>query len=84
MPPLVRSLARAHVQRTPGLGDEAASVVVARWGARLSALLIRGNGLVVRQASPDLPVPPPEGGGSVAHLPHLLPEGDSAYELLVW
>ena len=49
----------------------------------MSALLIRGNGLVVRQAAPDLPPAPPDCGASVAHLPHMLPEGDSAYELLI-
>ena len=85
VPSLARRLAREYVQRAPGLPGEALSVVVARWAARLSALLIRGNGIVARHVLPagaTVP-PPPAGGGGLARLPHCLPEGDSAYELLV-
>ena len=56
--------------------------MVARWAARLSALLIRGNGLAVRAAAParlEARVGRGVGGG----LPAVFPEGDSAYELLV-
>ena len=84
IPPLVRKLAKEYVWRTPGLEDDALGAIVARWGARLSALLIRGNGVVVRAccdlswaASPHVDVP----GHPSLH--HLVPEGDCAYELLV-
>lgn len=82
VPKLLRGLARAYVGREVGLPGEAAGVVVARWAARLSALLIRGNGLAVRAAAPARPearVGRGVGGG----LPAVVPEGDSAYELLV-
>ena len=38
---------------------DALGAVVARWGARLSALLIRGNGAVVRAGmlSPEITLP---------------------------
>mgnify|MGYP003316919635 CR=1 FL=1 len=51
-------LAKEYLQRTPGLEDDALGAVVARWGARLSALLIRGNGAVVRAGGPPLAVSP--------------------------
>ena len=84
LPPLVRKLGREYVQRAPGLeGDDALGAVVSRWGARLSALLIRGNGAVVRagtvapEVTPHVDFP----RGPVLH--NIVPEGDSAYELLV-
>ena len=81
VPTLVRRLARAYVQRTPLLAG-AAAAVTARWAARLSALLYRGNAAVVGAARPVLPVS--VGRSQVgAGLPHRLPEGDSSYELLV-
>ena len=48
IPPLVRKLAKEYLARAPGLEDDALGAVVARWGALLSALLIRGNGVGVR------------------------------------
>ena len=64
IPPLVRKLAKEYLRRTPGLEDDALGAIVARWGARLSALLIRDNGVVVRSccdlswaASPHVDVP---------------------------
>ena len=50
IPGLVRGLARDYVARTPGLDASAVSAVVARWAARLSAILIRGNGMLFRAA----------------------------------
>ena len=84
VPPLVRALAREYVQRSPGLDDDDVhGAVVARWGARLSALLIRGNGAVVR-ASMALPeVTPHVDFPGNPGLHHIVPEGDCAYELLV-
>ena len=79
----MRRLARAYVQRSPELPEGSEGVVVARWAARLSALLVRGNGLVARHVLPaGAAAPPPPAGGST-RLPHCLPEGESAYELLV-
>ena len=57
--------------------------MVGRWAARLSAALVRGNAAVLAAAGLQLPEPArPEPPGA-SGLPHLLPEGDSAYELLV-
>ena len=50
VPALVRGLAREYVARTPGLEASAVSAVVARWAARLSATLIRGNGMLYHAA----------------------------------
>ena len=52
---------------------------------RLSALLVRGSGLVARSILPGAPGPaaPPDVRSPGARLPHLVPEGDSVYELLV-
>ena len=83
VPPLLRRWARAYVARTVGLGDDATGLVVARWGARLSAALLRGNAAVHRRAG-YAPVATLHSqathGGPLAHL---LPEGESAYELYV-
>ena len=59
VPLLARRLAREYVQRSPGLPQEALSVVVARWAARLSALIVRGNGLVARHVLPAGAAAPP-------------------------
>ena len=83
IPPLVRCLAKEYLQRTPGLEDDALGAVVARWGARLSALLIRGNGAVVRAGGPPLAVSPHVDIIGNSGLHDLVPEGDCAYELLV-
>ena len=58
--------------------------MVARWAARLSALLVHGEALVVREVMPHLPsrcslvVAP-----SMAGMPCHCLEGGSTYELLV-
>ena len=57
--------------------------LVARWAARLSALLIRGNAAVVRHAQGTFAAPLLGGAaGEAFALPHCLPEGACAYELL--
>ena len=68
--------------RTPGLDASASGAVLARWAARLSAILIRGNAAVERQAWADREALFGTGEESGA-LGHQLPEGDCAYELLV-
>ena len=86
VPPLVRKLAREYIQRTPGLdvdSYDACGAVVARWGARLSALLIRGNGAVVRAGTLSHPIAPHVDVPGNPGLHDLVPEGDCAYELLV-
>ena len=80
---LLRQLARAYVRRTAGLDDSALSTVVARWAMRLSAVLLRGNAAVLRAAG----WVPPSGSRSTVPLTgplaHVVPEGDSVFELLV-
>ena len=78
---LVRRLARDYVARTPGLDPSAQGAVVSRWGARLSAILIRGNAAVVRACIGERPTAPHVDVPGAAALAHLLPEGDCAYEL---
>ena len=83
VPPLLRRLAREYVARTPALAGSA-SLVTARWTARLSAALLRGNSAVVLAARPAFVSVAPRAGAFLgAGLPHLLPDGDSAYELLI-
>ena len=82
VPLLARRLACEYVARTPSLAG-AASTVTARWAARLSALLYRGNAAVVQAAQPAFPVVARGTAASGGGLSHLIPEGDSAYELLV-
>ena len=80
---LLRQLARAYVRRTAGLDNGALGAVVARWSARLSAVLIRGGAAVLRRAGF---VGPPVPRGVLPHAgswQHPLPEGESAYDLLV-
>ena len=74
---------RAYVARCPELPAHAVGEVVARWAARLSALLIRGNALVAREALPPAAPVQRDVPASSAGLPDLCPEGTSAYELLV-
>ena len=84
VPSLVRRCAREYVQRTPSLPPSAVSAVAARWGARLSAHLLRGSALVLDAVVPphfDQPVAPQ--ASLEGPLPAACPEGDSAYELLV-
>jgi len=83
VPSLVRRVARAYVQRTPGLPEYAVAAVVSRWAARLSALLIRGNALVVREVVPHVPARRGAGAEGATAMPSHCPEGESAYELLV-
>ena len=82
VPRLVRGLAREYVGRTPGLPPWAVGTVVARWVARLSALVIRGNAAALRAMLPEQVVAP-AAVGLQSRLPHMSPEGESAYELLV-
>ena len=87
VPPLLRRLAREHVAQVDDFGSEsglnAVNLVVSRWMARLSAALIRGNAAVHRRAgytpTPFVVAEP----SSCASLGHLLPEGDSHYEMWV-
>ena len=67
----------------PGLDDDSCGAVKARWGARLSALLIRGNGAVVPAATLSHPIAQHVDFPGNPGLHDLVPEGDSAYELLV-
>ena len=78
----VRGLARAYVERTSGLAPEAVGLVVTRWLARLSALVIRGNAEAVRGLLPRWELASAARPG-VGRLPHMTPEGESAYELMV-
>jgi len=87
VPPLLRRLAREHIHHSldlgPTTGRDGAGLLVARWMARLSATLIRGNAAVHRRAGycpPAARLSEPSLGGPLAHL---VPEGDSAYELWV-
>ena len=84
VPALARALARDVVGHLEGFEDRDLGAVVAWWGARLSALLIRGNALALRVLAPP-PAPEPLAMGVLGYgpLPHAVPEGDSAYELLV-
>ena len=79
----MRRLARAYVARTAGLEAGSAGVVVARWGARLSAILIRGNGATVRAGGVPLAPAPHYDVEGAPGLACSVPDGDSAYELLV-
>ena len=82
MPRLVRQLAKECAARSAGPGREYSSAIAARWAARLSALLMRGNAAVQRAARTDeRPVPRPWSEDAGA-LPHLLPEGECLYELV--
>ena len=83
VPALLRTWARAYVARALGLGGEAVGLVVARWAARLSAALLRGNAATLRRAGFAPTTPPVAEGGDDGPLAYLLPEGSSAYELLV-
>ena len=84
VPGLVRNLARERASRYPVFQDEASAALVSRWSARLSALLIKGNAAVVRHsvAIDPAPIRVDSWEGARTGLPHLLPEGDSSYELV--
>ena len=81
--PFLRRLARDYVARQPGLDDSALGAVIARWGARLSAIMIRGNAAIVQEGGVECTVPPNVDFHDPCPLAHLVPEGDCAYELLV-
>ena len=72
VPRLVRRLAKDASARSANPGLDVAASLAARWGARLSALLIRGNA----------PVPWAAQWVEVCPLPHLLPENECSYELV--
>ena len=79
----IRRLARDYVARCPGLDASAVGPVVARWGARLSALLLRGNAAVMRAGGLPRPATLGVDAPGSASLCHSLPVGECAYELLV-
>ena len=81
VPRLVRRLAKDACARSANPGLDIAATMAARWGARLSALLIRGNAAVQRAAHCELRDEPRPWAAEVGSLPHLLPEGDCSYEL---
>ena len=58
------------------------ALVVARWSARLSALLIQGNAAVVRSTQLNIAFPHRAWNDTATVLPHSLPEGECFYELL--
>ena len=64
------------------MADIAVSAIAARWGARLSALLVRGNAAVQRAAQPAPPLAQRTWCADACPVPHLIPEGECAYELL--
>ena len=78
----MRSLAKQCVARNPALPDGAESAAVARWAARLSALLIQGNGAVHRAARTPAPAEPRPWLADSPALPHCVPDGVCSYELL--
>ena len=85
VPPLLRRLARESLGLSAdpsGLSDSIGPVV-SRWMARLSAALIRGNAAVHRRAGYLPPPVVPAEAGIGGPLAHMVPEGDSAYELWV-
>ena len=87
VPPLLRRFAREHVQRGTAVGERytsgAEALVLARWAARLSAALLRGNAAVHRRAGYSPPARVAEDALPAGPLAHLVPEGESAYELFV-
>ena len=82
VPRLVRQLAKECAARSTGPGREYSSAIAARWGARLSALLVRGNAAVQRAAKAAPPPAPRPWCAAAGTLPHLLPEGECLYELM--
>ena len=82
VPRLVRSLAKACAARSSCRADSLASAVVARWAARLSALLIRGNAAVYRAIQPPVTDPSLCRNAPTVALPHLVPEGACLYEVV--
>ena len=83
VPSLARALGRDVVGRLEGFEDRDQGAVVAWWAARLSALLLRGNALAHRVLAPPAGGPVEAGDAGHGPLPHAIPEGDCAYELLV-
>jgi len=77
----MRQLAKATAARSSARGQDYAAAIAARWGARLSALLIRGNAAVQRKARVVFPLVQRLGCEGAGSLPHSLPEGECLYEL---
>ena len=79
---LVRQLAKECAARSPCRdADSIAAATCARWGARLSALLVRGNAACHRAARVALPEEARPWRADAGTLPHLLPEGPCLYEV---
>ena len=84
VPPLLRRLARAYVRRSAGMeATIGPALVLARWAARLSAALIRGNCAVFRRAGYAPAAPASSDSSPGGPWAHLVPEGDCTYELSV-
>ena len=81
VPQLVRRLAKGATLRQGRDDDHFAAMLTSRWSARLSALLIRGNGAVLCAARCKQAPPRRPWDASTSALPHSLPEGDCLYEL---
>ena len=84
VPRLVRRLAKECEARSGAAASSGhfAAALTARWGARLSALVIRGNAAVHCKCRPAQPPDPRPWHAEAVPLPHLLPEGSCAFELL--
>ena len=82
---LLRRLARESLGQLSDPSGLSHSIgpVVSRWMARLSAALIRGNAAVHRRAGYWPPPVVQAESGVGGPLAHMVPEGDSAYELWV-
>ena len=83
VPKLVKRLAKECADRSSGLrGGHLASAICARWGARLSALIVRGNAAVHRLAQPAEVMEHRLWCEGAPALSHLLPHGSCLYEVL--
>ena len=90
VPVLLRRLAREHTSQFlllgPVTGRDGKGLLMALWMARLSATLIHGNAAVHMWAgyfSTAARAAEPSSEKFWRSLAHLVPEGDSAYELWV-
>ena len=87
VPLLLRRLAREYLGQSDGceapLRSLATGPVVSRWMARLSAALLRGNAAVHRRAGYWPPPAVPADTMASGPLAHMVPEGESSYELWV-
>ena len=81
---MVRQFGKEYGARQASVGVDGVAAAIARWAAGLSALLIKGNGAVLRAFSAALGEAFGTGaqdGACDARIPHNLPDGDCAYEL---